>query len=87
MAAQRLDGSLRMIALLRAHGADDRQLVHVPGDTWKNLGNLHAGGIRRDGSETAVRFNVPGVEMAEAAFEPQQNTGLGFAGCGGREGC
>ena len=69
-----------MIALLRAHGADDGQLVHVLGHTWKDLGNLHTGGIRRDGPESAIRFNVPGVEVAEAAFEPQQKQALALPG-------
>ena len=71
MACQSLNSALRMVSFLRLHGADDRQLVHVLGDLGKDLGDLDARGIGRDGLEAAVALYVPGVQMADAALEPQ----------------
>ena len=83
MTCQGLNRSLWVIPLIRFHGTDDGQLVHVPGDVGKNFGNLDSWRVGRNGSETAITLHIPTVDMADPAFQPDQDDSLSF-GSGSR---
>ncbi len=78
MTGEGLNRSLRMIPFVRLHGANDGQLVHVLRDARENLRNLHSSRIRGNGSEAAIPFHIPTIEMTDPALQPDQNNRLRF---------
>ena len=78
MTRQGLNRSLGMIPFIRFHGTDDGQTVHVLGDARKNFGNLDSGSVGRDRFETGVALDIPTVQMADPALEPDQDDSLSF---------
>src|SRR5262245_13316836 len=78
MSGQRLIGSLWMIALLGMNRANDRELVHVLGDARQQLGNPDAWNFGGDRLQVAVGFRIPSIHLGGAAFQPEQDAGLGL---------
>ena len=76
--------TLQMVVLLGVHGADDGQLVHLPGSSGKQLRDLDSIHASGDGLKRAVGLGVPGVDLAGAAIEPDQDAGLSLSRSPGR---
>ena len=79
--------ALRMVVALGVHGTHDGELVHALGHLRQQFRNLNAGDIGADRFERGVGFRIPGIDVAGASFEPEQDAGLRFAvrllsGCG-----
>ena len=81
VAGNRVMRPLGMIDLLRMHGPNHRELIHVTRGLGEQLRNLNPGHIGGDRPEGAVRLRIPGIDVAGAALQPQQDHGLslGFA--------
>ena len=77
-----------VVAIGSGDGTNERAVVHLLGELWKDLRDLHAIHRGLDGIELALDlatgFGIPGVEVAHAAAVPKKNDmlGLGLAGSG-----
>src|SRR5437764_2363465 len=80
MTRQRIMVRYAVIVLLGVHGADNRQLVHVPGNLRQQFRHLDSGDVGGDRLEVAVRLWIPGIDVAGASVQPEQNARLGLAG-------
>ena len=74
-----------MVRRLRAHAADDRELVDLPRHLRQVLADLHAGDVGLDRPERPAGrpagLHVEGVDLAGPAVHPQQDAALALA-CG-----
>ena len=73
-----------MRAVRAGDRADERTMMHLPGQGWENAADLDA--VRRgvNGGKLALhgpaRFGIPSINMAHAAAVPEKNNVLGFCG-------
>src|SRR5262249_53341504 len=69
-----------MAALVGDEGADDGELVHLPGDGWQHLADLDAGGLGLDRLELAagrgIGLEVPQVHVTGPAAHPEDDKAL-----------
>jgi hypothetical protein len=86
MAGDGVVGALGMVAAAGVHGADEGEAVHAAGELREKFGDLDAGDVGGDGLEGGGGLGVERVHLAGAAFEPEEDAGLGFAvGLGAEE--
>ena len=69
---------LGMVVAEGLDGTDQRQLVHSLRQPGKQLRDPDAVDVRGDGPEGTVGLGIPGVDLAGASLEPDQNAGLGL---------
>ena len=88
-----------VVGVVMAEGADEGDLVHLPGHARQMFADADAGDVGVDGVEIAaeldrgVRLEVPRVDGAEAAVQEEEDerdifrrlTGLGGAGAPGQQ--